>query len=38
MNAVARPLVLTASGPLRLSLSDVRIASAAINQDRCAQP
>jgi beta-glucosidase len=38
MNAVARPLVLTASGPLRLSLSDVRIASAAINQDQCAQP
>ncbi|MBV9901441.1 MAG: exo 1,3/1,4-beta-D-glucan glucohydrolase [Alphaproteobacteria bacterium] len=38
MNAVARPFVLTASGPLRLSLSDVRIASAAINQDRCAQP
>lgn len=38
MNAVARPFVLTASGPVRLSISEVRIASSAINQDRCAQP
>ena len=38
MNMVARPFVLSASGPLRLSLSDVRIASAAINQNECAHP
>jgi beta-glucosidase len=38
MNAVTRPLVIRASGPLRLAISDVRIASAAVNQDRCGQP
>jgi beta-glucosidase len=38
MNAIARPLVIVSAGPMRLSLSDVRIASAAINQDQCAQP
>jgi hypothetical protein len=38
MNAIARALALTASGPMRLSLSDIRIAGAAINQDQCDQP
>jgi beta-glucosidase len=38
MNAVERPLVISSAGSFRLSISDVRIASAAVNQDQCGQP
>jgi beta-glucosidase len=38
MNAVARPLVIQAAGPLRLAVSDVRVASAMIDQNQCGQP
>ena len=38
MQRVALPFVLTAAGKLGLSLSDVRIASAAVPQDRCGEP
>ena len=38
MQRVALPFVLTTAGKLGLSLSDVRIASAAVPQDRCGEP
>jgi beta-glucosidase len=38
MQRVALPFALSTAGRLGLSLSDVRIASAAVPQDRCGQP
>jgi len=38
MSKVTRPFVISSAGTLRLSISDVRIASAAVNQDQCGQP
>ena len=38
MNRVAVPFRLTTAGRLTLSLSDVRVASAAVPQDQCGQP
>ncbi|HWT13518.1 MAG TPA: exo 1,3/1,4-beta-D-glucan glucohydrolase [Allosphingosinicella sp.] len=38
MGSVARPFVLAASAPLRLSVADVRVASAVVDQDQCGAP
>jgi beta-glucosidase len=38
MNAVARPLTIRSAAPLRLAVSDVRLGSAMIDQNRCGQP
>jgi hypothetical protein len=38
MNAVARPLTIRSTAPLRLAVSDVRLGSAMIDQNRCGQP
>ncbi|HEV2865413.1 MAG TPA: glycoside hydrolase family 3 C-terminal domain-containing protein, partial [Allosphingosinicella sp.] len=38
MTGVARPFALRSAGPLRLAVSDVRLGSAAVNQDQCGQP
>jgi beta-glucosidase len=38
MRRVATPFSIATAGRLDLSVSDVRIASAAVPQDRCAQP
>jgi beta-glucosidase len=38
MGQVARPLMIATRGQLSLSVSDVRLASAAVNQDQCGQP
>jgi beta-glucosidase len=36
MSKVKRPFGLSTKGPLRISMSDIRVASAAVPQDRCA--
>jgi beta-glucosidase len=38
MRRVAMPFSISTAGRLQLSVSDVRIASAAVNQDQCGQP
>ena len=38
MDQVVSPLTISTSGRLSLSVSDVRLASAAMNQDQCGQP
>jgi hypothetical protein len=38
MTRVSTPFSLATAGSLELSVSDVRIASAAVPQDRCGQP
>lgn len=38
MGRIETPLAITSEGPLRLALSDVRIASANVPQDRCGTP
>jgi beta-glucosidase len=38
MNAVARPLTIRSAAPLRVALSDVRLGSTMIDQNRCGQP
>jgi beta-glucosidase len=38
MQRVALPFALSTAGKLGLSISDVRIASAAVPQDRCGEP
>ncbi|WP_114954358.1 glycoside hydrolase family 3 protein [Sphingosinicella terrae] len=38
MNRLAAPWTLTSRGALGLSVSDIRVASAAVNQDQCGQP
>ncbi|HEX9931291.1 MAG TPA: putative glycoside hydrolase [Allosphingosinicella sp.] len=38
MQRVSVPFTLATAGRLTLSVSDVRIASATVPQDRCAQP
>ena len=38
MTKLATPFVAYANGPLALSISDVRIDSAAVNQDQCGKP
>ncbi|HTU11384.1 MAG TPA: glycoside hydrolase family 3 N-terminal domain-containing protein [Allosphingosinicella sp.] len=38
MNAIARPLVIGATAPLRLAVSDVRLGSPMVDQNQCGQP
>ncbi len=38
MQRIAAPLVLTTSGRLTIAISDVRIASAAVDQGACGTP